>query len=218
LLHLWGGDSAFETECVNYTLQNEPIYVRLHLAVYPGFEQTWERVLVSLEDITARRKAEEYLRYLGTHDVLTGLYNRAYYQDEIRRLSGGRRYPITILMADVNGLKKINDSLGHEAGDKIIRRAAEVLRAGFRQEDVVARIGGYEFAVIMPQTDAETAEETLTRLETLLRLNNKFYGEPQLSLSVGIATAAPGEDLETVMRRADDEMYRRKREYYRQIG
>ncbi len=214
LLHLWRGDLAFETECLNYTLQDEPIYVHLHLAVYPGFEQTWERVLVSLEDITARRKAEDYLRYLGTHDVLTGLHNRAYYQEELRRLSGGRRYPITILMADVNGLKKVNDTLGHEAGDKIIRRVAEVLRAGFRQEDVVARIGGDEFAIIMPEMDVETAAEILPRLETLLRMNNKFYGEPRLSISVGIATAAPGENLETVMSRADDEMYRRKREHY----
>ncbi len=218
LLHLWRGDLAFETECINYTLQNESIYVHLHLSVYPGFEQTWGRVLVALEDITARRKAEEYLRYLGTHDVLTGLYNRAYYQEELRRLSGGRHYPITLLIADLNGLKTVNDSLGHEAGDKIIRRAAEVLRAGFRQEDVVARIGGDEFAVIMPETDAETAEETLPRIETLVRLNNKFYGEPRLSLSVGIATAAQDDNLEAVMRRADDEMYRRKREYYRQGG
>ncbi len=215
LICLWNGDLTYEAEGVNYTLQGEPIHIRLRLAVYPGSEQTLDRVLVSLEDITARRKAEEYLRYLGTHDVMTGLYNRAYFQEELKRLNSGRYYPISILIADLDGLKKANDTLGHEAGDGLIRRAAEVLRAGFRQEDVVARIGGDEFAVIMPQTDAEAAAEAIPRLQTLIRLNNKFYGEPRLGLSLGVSTGTEREDLEAVMRRADDAMYRMKREHHR---
>jgi len=209
LVHLWRGELAYETEGINYALDGEPVYVHLHLSVYPGYEQTFERVLVALEDITARHKAEEYLRYLGTHDVMTGLYNRMYFQEELKRLGGGRQYPVSILVADLDWLKKTNDTLGHEAGDKLIRRAAEVLKAGFRQEDVVARIGGDEFAVIMPNTDAKIAAEVVQRLRSLCRLNNKFYGAPILEISLGAATAAQG-DLEQVVRQADNAMYHDK--------
>lgn len=218
LLHLWEGKLSYEAEGINYTLRGEPLYVHLHLSVFPGYENTFSRVLVALEDVTARRKAEDYLRYLGTHDVLTGLYNRAYYQEEIKRLSGGRHYPISIVIADIDDLKKANDNLGHDAGDNLIRRAAEVLKTGFRHEDVVARLGGDEFAVIMPSTDIHAARDVVDRIESLVRLNNKFYGEPLLSLSLGVFTGDKTESLETVMRLADDNMYRNKREHHRRDG
>lgn len=218
LLHLWEGQLSYEAEGINYTLKGEPLYVHLHLSVFPGYERTFSRVLVALEDVTSRRKAEDYLRYLGTHDVLTGLYNRAYYQEEIKRLSGGRHYPISIVVADINDLKKVNDNLGHSAGDNLIRRAAEVLKTGFRQEDVIARLGGDEFSVIMPATDAQTAGDVVERIENLVRLNNKFYGEPQLSLSLGVSTGEKKENLESTIRLADDKMYRNKREHHRQSG
>jgi diguanylate cyclase (GGDEF)-like protein len=217
LTDLWNGKLSYETEGVNYTLSGEPLHVHLYLSVFPGYEQTLGRVLVALEDVTARRKAEEYLRYLGTHDVMTGLYNRAYYEEEMKRLSGGRQYPVSIIIADMDGLKEVNDSLGHQAGDKLIRRAAEVLKAGFRQEDVIARIGGDEFAVIMPLTEAATAKESLERVQTLVVLNNKYYGDPVLAISLGVSTGHKGSDLETIMRAADDDMYREKRSHH-QMG
>ncbi len=173
LLHLWRGELAYETEGINYALDGEPVYVHLRLSVSPGCEETFERVLVALEDITARHKAEEYLRYLGTHDVMTGLYNRMYFQEELKRLGGGRQYPVSILLADLDWLKKVNDTLGHEAGDKLIRRAAEVLKAGFRQEDVVARIGGDEFAVIMP------------KVENIARHSHRRTGQPGTGCAPG---------------------------------
>ncbi len=211
LADLWDGKPTHEAEGVNYTLGGEPLNIHLHLSVVPGYEQTFGRVLVAIEDVTARRKAEDYLRYLGTHDVMTGLYNRAYYEEEMKRLGGGRQYPVSIIIADLDGLKDVNDTLGHQAGDKLIRRAAEVLKAGFRQEDVIARIGGDEFAAIMPRTESPTAQEAMERVQTLIGLNNKFYGEPALSISLGVSTGDKTSDLESIMRAADDNMYREKR-------
>lgn len=217
LTDLWNGKLSYETEGVNYTLGGDPLNIHLYLSVFPGYEHTFGRVLVALEDVTARRKAEEYLRYLGTHDVMTGLYNRAYYEEEMKRLSGGRQYPVSIIIADLDGLKEVNDSLGHQAGDNLIRRAAEVLKAGFRQEDVIARIGGDEFAVIMPLTDSPIAKDALVRVQTLVGLNNKYYGEPSLAISLGFSTGEKGSDLEDIMRAADDDMYREKRVHH-QMG
>lgn len=214
LVHLWEGELSYEAEGINYTLQGEPLYVHLHLSVYPGSEETFERVLVALEDVTSRHKAEEYLRYLGTHDVMTGLYNRAHFQDEMKRLNEHRSVPVTLLIADLDRLKLVNDTLGHDEGDKLIRRAAEVLKAAFGANDLVARIGGDEFAVLMMNADEQDGREAIARLETLIRLNNRFYGEPRLSLSMGFSVSQPGENLELAMRRADTEMYRNKREHH----
>ncbi len=215
LINLWEGKLSYETEGINYTLQGEPLYVHLHLSVFPGSEDTFERVLVALEDVTSRHKAEEYLRYLGTHDVMTGLFNRAHFQDELKRLNERRTVPVTLLMIDLDHLKQVNDTLGHDFGDQLIRRAAEVLKAGFGANDIVARIGGDEFAVLMINADDQSGKEAVARLDTLIRLNNRFYGEPLLSLSVGYSVAEPGENLEQTMRRADREMYQNKREHHR---
>ena len=218
LTDLWNGKLSYETEGVNYTLSGEPLHIHLHLSIFPGYEQTFGRVLVAIEDVTARRKAEDYLRYLGTHDVMTGLYNRTYYEEEMKRLGGGRQYPVSIIIADMDRLKEVNDSLGHQAGDSLIRRAAEVLKAGFRQEDVIARIGGDEFAIIMPVTETPVAEEAMERVQTLIGLNNKFYGDPVLAISLGVSTGEKGSDLEAIMRAADDNMYREKRIHHQQTG
>ena len=95
----------------------------------PGHERDWSLVQVALTDITARKKAEAYLEYLGSHDVLTKLYNRSFYVDELNRLERKGPHPVTIIMADLNGLKAANDELGHAAGDALLRRAGEVLNS-----------------------------------------------------------------------------------------
>ena len=117
----------------------------------PGTRPTWSKVIVSVVDITQQKRAEDRLRFLSTHDVLTGLYNRAFFEEETTRMERGRHYPISVLMVDVDHLKITNDRRGHAAGDSLLRRAAAVLRAAFRTEDVVARIGGDEFAVLLPE-------------------------------------------------------------------
>ena len=162
-----------------------------------------------LVDITKRKQAEENLRNLSNRDHLTGLYNRAFFQEELDRLETGRRFPVSIVMADVDRLKEINDTEGHQAGDNRLRRTAEVLGT-FRSEDVVARIGGDEFAVILPATDAATAEAVLQRVQESLADHNRRHPEKPLGLSFGVATGEKGVSLTETLQRADERMYRYK--------
>lgn len=214
LVDMWEGKTTYQREGVNYALDGKPVHIELHWALLPGAEETFDRVLVSLQDITARKKAEDYLRYLGTHDVLTGVYNRAYFEEELQRLGRSRRLPVSLVLADVNGLKQVNDQRGHAEGDKLIRRAAEALQASVRGEDVVARVGGDEFAIILAASDTAAAEQALVRIRGLVELNNKYYGGVGLSLALGAATGDGSNPLSEVLRQADDQMYIEKREFY----
>ncbi|MHC1781717.1 MAG: diguanylate cyclase [Anaerolineaceae bacterium] len=214
LVDLWEGRLIYEAMGINYSLSGTRIDIYIHFTVMPGHEETWDRVLLSIEDMTARKKAEDYLRYFGTHDILTKLYNRTYFEEELSRLKGSRLFPVSIIVTDVDGLKKINDQNGHQSGDELIRRTAEVLKASFRDEDVVARIGGDEFAVIMPETDGQAGDQAVKRIRRILELNNKYYSGPPLNLSIGMATGKKGANLMDVQREADDRMYKEKRQHY----
>ena len=127
LLDLWNGKTVQIREVVNYALSGELINIHMQFAVMPGHEANWDLVLVSLVDITARKKAEAYLEYLGKHDALTRLRNRAYYVEELNRISRKGPWPLSVVAMDLNGLKTVNDNQGHAAGDAMLRRAGEVL-------------------------------------------------------------------------------------------
>lgn len=162
-------------------------------------------------DITERKRYEEQLKYLSMHDPLTGLYNRAFFQEELRRLSASREYPITILVADLDGLKLVNDTLGHAKGDEMLKACADVLRASLRRSDILARIGGDEFAAILPRTDEKAGEDIAQRIRSCVNDYNKEHPELPLHISIGCATSQGGdESLEDTFKKADDLMYRHK--------
>jgi diguanylate cyclase (GGDEF)-like protein len=196
-------------------LDGEPLNIRLRWRVLPDDLNGWGCVMISIENITVLKKAEEYLRYLGTHDVMTELYNRAFFEETLLDLEKNRMDPIAMIVMDLNNLKPTNDRYGHQAGDKLIRRTAEVLRAGTAEGHITARIGGDEFAVILPGAGLMDAKELMERIQSLVVVNNKFYGEPELSLSLGAAVSKPSLSLEKVISLADDEMYRNKGLYHR---
>lgn len=145
LIDLWEGKLFHQREVLNYSLEGNQVHVHLQFSVFPGHESRWDLVLVALTDITARKKAEAYLEFLGKHDVLTKLKNSSFYIDEINRLERKGPFPVTAIAVDVNGLKAVNDHLGHAAGDALLRRAGEVRAKAVKKPFQAARIGGDEF-------------------------------------------------------------------------
>lgn len=218
LAKLFDGELMHQRESVNYTLTGERLNVYLQLSVLPGSEPDWKLVLVSLMDITARKKAEAYLEYLGTHDPMSKLRNRAFFTEELKRVGKRGPWPVTIVAIDLNHLKETNDSLGHATGDGLIRRAGEVLAKTVEDDICAARIGGDEFAVLLPATDEPGGEKFMERVEQLVALNNRFYDGPSLSFAMGMATGRRGASLEDVMTQADARMYENKRAYYISAG
>jgi diguanylate cyclase (GGDEF)-like protein len=214
LIDLWDGKLFQQREVVNYALDGKELHLHLQFSVLPGHEQDWSLVQVALTDITARKAAEAYLEFLGKHDVLTKLYNRSFYVDELNRLRRNGPAPVSIIIVDLNGLKAANDKWGHAAGDELLRRVGEVLGKLVTQPYHAARIGGDEFAVLLPGTDEAGAEKTIEDIRRLVELNNQFYSSTMLSLSIGAATSEPGEALEDVVKRADVRMYEEKHRFY----
>jgi diguanylate cyclase (GGDEF)-like protein len=218
LIDLWNGKLVQHREVVNYRLDGELINVLLQFTVLPGAEADWSLVQVALIDITARKKAEAYLEYLGKHDVLTQLRNRAYFEDELNRLERKGPWPVTIVAIDLNRLKATNDQSGHAAGDALLRRAGEVLAKAADKPACAARIGGDEFVLLMPGADERDGHAMIARVQSLIELNNQFYSGSPLSLAMGCATAQKGERLESTVTRADEQMYLAKREFYSSSG
>ncbi|WP_432207103.1 PAS domain S-box protein [Halanaerobium saccharolyticum] len=159
-------------------------------------------------DITERKESEEKIKYLGFHDKLTGLYNRAFLEEEIKRVDTTRQQPISIIMGDLNNLKLINDTYGHQVGDQLIKSAAEMINNSCRDEDIIARWGGDEFVVLLPQTTVKESEVIIKRINQQIEQEE---GELAVSISLGTASKTDtDQDLMSVLSKAEDRMYKNK--------
>ena len=186
---------------------------QLLITATPRFDSTGKFIgsFAVIRDITDRKIVEEDLRYRSTHDALTGLHNRFFFDEELSRLEENHRLPISVLMLDVDGLKRINDTYGHFTGDEALRRVARLVRACLRGEDLVARLGGDEIAVLLPDTRPAERNRIIARMNRQLNESNQQNPRLQLALSIGAATALPGESLRKALEEADQRLYEEKR-------
>ncbi|MEO7274623.1 MAG: sensor domain-containing diguanylate cyclase [Vicinamibacterales bacterium] len=175
-------------------------------------------VMGSMADVTERKHLEEALRSLSLTDELTGLYNRRGFSTLAERhLSLARRkgQDLLLVLGDIDGLKLVNDTFGHAAGDQVVIDAGNVLKGTYRRVDIIARIGGDEFTAFPIEAGPDSAEILMNRLQDNIVKHNERYTRPfRLSMSVGIGRINPA-DCPTVQRllaEADRELYRRKRD------
>lgn len=168
-------------------------------------------IAVISKDITDLKKTEERLKYLSLHDALTGLYNRAYFEEEIRRLDNSRFELVGLIVCDIDGLKLINDSLGHNKGDDLLIAASKVIRESFREGDVVARVGGDEFAILLPNSPRSKVENICQRIKRAVQTYNRKNTVLSLSIATGFAIrSGPNQSMAELFREADNNMYKEK--------
>ena len=164
-------------------------------------------------DISERRQKEEKILYLNYHDVLTGLYNRTFFDEEQQRLDTESHLPLSVIIGDINGLRLINDAFGYAEGDKLLVEISKILRECCRAEDIIARTGGDEFSILLPKTDSALARNLFDRIkktceEYALNSDNEVY---YTSISLGYATKIrQDEPFYQVLKVAEEYMYRRK--------
>jgi diguanylate cyclase (GGDEF)-like protein/PAS domain S-box-containing protein len=159
-------------------------------------------------DFSERREKQRRIEYLSFHDQLTGLYNRRYFEEELVRLDQEKTYPVSLIYADVNGLKIINDAFGHENGDRVIRWVAEVFTA-VCAKDTVARIGGDEFIILLLDTGREAVEKIVERLR--FQTADMAFNNVDLSISYGWDTKENAvQSTFSIFKNAEDLMYRKK--------
>lgn len=189
--------------------QTRWVEVRGTKFIYQGLEAK----LLIFSDITEKKKTSEKIRHLSFHDKLTNLYNRAFFEEELKRLNVKRQLPLSIIMGDINGLKMVNDAFSHSKGDQLLQEISEIMLDSIRKEDIVSRLGGDEFGILLPKTDQKEADKIRRRIAKKCKKAKNIIGKHsiELSIALGIATKTnENQNIDQVFITAEDNMYRNK--------
>ena len=197
-------------ECAIRTSSGKERVVMKNAEVLKNLQGDRQGLIVSFIDITERKMVENRLKDFSYRDAMTGLYNRRYLDERLRLLQCAEEFPITIFVVDVDHLKQTNDMLGHHAGDRIIQQTAQILRMVFRSNDVIARIGGDEFVIVITRTDDHAAQKIARRFYKALDDSDSFIKSTGGSISFGWQCNPGSQVLEETLRLADIAMYRDK--------
>ena len=163
-------------------------------------------VVMVFRDFTEEKRKKDEIEYLSYHDQLTGVFNRRYYEEELRRMDNSENLPLSVIMSDVNGLKLTNDAFGHAVGDKLLQAAARVLRSTCRQGDIIARLGGDEFIILLPRTGTMETEKIVSRIRQAI--STVEVDSVMLSISFGWDVKVDVSDsIADVIKKAEDNMY-----------
>jgi len=185
-------------------------YIDVEYFSYPQI-RNGEKVgaVITFMDISERKQKEAEIEYLNCYDTLTGFYNRRCF-DKIRtKIDNKANLPLSVIFADINGLKMTNDIFGHQAGDDLIKKASDIIRQVFGQSDLIARIGGDEFIILLPNTTGEEARKMLVQIES--RFTGACVKAIKCSLSIGFDTKInPNQSLDVIMANAENAMYKDK--------
>ena len=172
-------------------------------------DETVGGAVIIINDFTEKRQKQRQIEYLSYHDALTGLFNRRYMEDIMALLNRTGCLPLTLMVVDVNGLKLTNDAFGHETGDQLLKTVARALKAVCRPADILGRMGGDEFLLILPDTGSDKASEL--KQQILLESSGLKMENVIVSLAVGYAVKSlPAQELKAVMTAADNQMYQDK--------
>lgn len=170
---------------------------------------TLEGTVVVIRDFSEKRERLAKIEYLSYHDQLTGLYNRRFYEEELKRIDTRRNLPITLVIGDINGLKLTNDAFGHLVGDKLLKKVADVIRKECREDDIIVRHGGDEFVLLLPKTDYCDAGRIVQRINE--KISMEKVESIKLSISFGWETKySEVEKMIEIFRRAENSMYKNK--------
>lgn len=197
-------EKIIEKVCDKY---NSEIIIELSIKKYEKLNNQY--YIFILRDISSKIFNENKLKYLSFHDRLTGLYNRSYFEEELRRLNTSRQLPLSIIIGDIDGLKLVNDAFGYKAGDKVLKSFSKLLKSSCRAEDVLARWGGDEFVILLPKTNEESVLEIVQRIEKQTKRSEHI--EIPFSISLGYAVKKSSDQLiYEVIKKAENLMKKNK--------
>ncbi|MBV1759401.1 MAG: transporter substrate-binding domain-containing protein [Dethiosulfatibacter sp.] len=205
-------------ENIDRAFQTEELQVFEYDLEVNGNEESYEvrmvktsetEVIAIIRNITSAKIYRKKIEYLSYHDGLTGLYNRRFFEEEMNRLDKDRNLPLCIIMADLNGLKLVNDSFGHLVGDELLIKVANVLKKACRADEIIARIGGDEFVILIPDMGEEQVIKLIERIES--NLAEERVGDLEISVSIGWSVKYDNtEIIHDIFRKAENMMYKKK--------